>query len=80
MLNKIVCLSVKVLVSLATVTFIGHFGYEYEWWKLCDLEFAFEHPLVSRSATREFAISGIPLCKQEFVLQEAAGTVLKVRT
>ena len=39
-------------------TFVGHFGYEYQWWKLCDLEFAFEQPLASRSATRKFAFAG----------------------
>jgi len=32
---------VKVLVILATVAFIGRFGYEYQWLQLCDLEFAF---------------------------------------
>ena len=43
--------------NFATVSFIGHFGYEYQWWKLCDLEFASEQPLASRSATREFAFA-----------------------
>jgi len=43
---------VKVLVILATDTFIGRFGYEYQWWKLCDLEFAFEKPVAFRSSTR----------------------------
>ena len=37
---------------------------------VCDLRFVFEQPLGSRSAKLE-AISGTPLCKQEFVLWEA---------
>ena len=53
--------TVKVLVILATVSFTGHFDYEYQWWKLCDLEFAFEQPLASRSATRELAFTGVNL-------------------
>jgi len=66
---------VKVLVILATVTFIGHFGYKYQWWKVCDLEFAFEQlassglPNVSLHSLE--AISGTLLRKQEFAFREA---------
>jgi len=50
---------VKVLTILAMVTFIGHLVYEYQWWKLC-LWFgiAFEQPLASGSAKREFTFAG----------------------
>jgi len=68
--------TVKVLVILAMVTFTGHFGYEYQSESyICDLRFAFEQPLASCSAKREFAFAGgnlwHPLCKQEFAVQEA---------
>jgi len=63
---------VKVLAILATVTFIDHFGYEYQRWKVCDLGVAFEQLLASRSATCEFVFIGgnlwHPLFKQEFAL------------
>jgi len=49
--------TVKVLFIFATVSFIGHFGYEYQWWKFCDLELAFEQSLASHSTTRESAIA-----------------------
>ena len=48
----------------------------------CDLEFAFEQTLASRSAKREWleVIAGTPLCKQDFALREVtAGMGLKVR-
>jgi len=66
----------KALGILSKVTFIGHLGYENQWCKLCNLEFIFEQPLSSLSATRKYAfaggnISGTPLWKQGFVLQEA---------
>ena len=67
---------VKVLVSLAVVTFIGHFGHGYQCWKLCDLEFAPQHA----SSRSPEAISGTPLCKQEFALQvTTVGMGLEVR-
>ena len=50
--------TVKVLIILATISFTGHFGYEYQRWNFCDLEFAYEQPLASHSAIREFAFAG----------------------
>jgi len=49
---------VKVLVILATVTFIGHFGHAFHWWKLCAVEFAFEQPVASHYATHKLMFAG----------------------
>jgi len=79
--------TVKVCFSwtfLAEVTFIGHFGYEYQWGKLClwyDILSNLWHPaLPNTSSHSQAVISGTPLCKQEFALWEAtAGMRLQVQ-
>jgi len=67
---------------LTKVTFIGHIGYEYQWWKLCwwfDILSNLWHPALPKASSRSLeAISGTPLCKQEFALREA-GMGLQVR-
>ena len=69
---------------VAKVTFIGHFGYEYQWWKLClwfEILSNLWHPVLPNANAHSLeAISGTPLCKQEFALREAtAGMGLGVR-
>jgi len=68
---------------LAKVTFVGHFGYEYQLWKLClwfeILSKLWPLALPNASSRSLEAISGTPLCKQEFALWEAiAGMGLQV--
>ena len=69
---------------LAKVTFIGHSSYEYQWWKLYlwfEILSNLWHPALPNASSRSLeAISGTPLCKQEFALREAtAGMGLQVR-
>jgi len=68
---------------LAKVTFIGHFGYEYQWWKLClwfEILSNLWYPALPNASSRSLeAVSGTPLCKQELALREAtAGMGLQV--
>jgi len=72
------------LTFLVKVTFIGHFGYEYQWWKLYlwfEILSNLWHPALANTSSRSLEpISGTPLCKQEFALREAtAGMGLQVR-
>jgi len=62
--------TVKVCFSrtfLAKATFIGHFGYEYQWWKLClwfEILSNLWHPALPNASSRFLeAISGTPRCK-----------------
>jgi len=69
---------------LAKVTFIGHFSYEYQWWRLClwfEILINLWHPSLPNANSRSLeAISGTSLCNQEFELREAtAGMGLQVR-
>jgi len=60
---------------LAKVSFIGHFGYEYQRLNLClwfeILTNLCHPPLPNTSSCLLEAISGTPLCKQEFAHREA---------
>ena len=59
---------------LAKVTFIGHFGCEYQWWKLClwfEILSNLWHSALPNASSRSLeAISGTPLCNQEFALRD----------
>jgi len=60
----------KVMVILATVTFIGYLGHEYQHviWSLL-LSILWLRSLSKVSWPLLEAISSTPLCKQDFVLQ-----------
>ena len=69
---------------LAKFTFIGHFGYEYQWWRLClwfEILIKLWHPSLPDANSRLLeATAGTPLCNQKFELrEETPGMGLQVR-